>query len=137
VLETIGAVSRAANGTQLARGWVMFSTRFERERPGEWLRRLAEEPDSYELLLVHAGGLAQAAYRLASARCRLQGNGDTPTLRELQIAALNLAQRLGTLETLPITSLLANDCEAEGLRVIRPIPTPSSGRHSAPPLHAS
>ena len=69
------------------------------------------------------------------ARCRLQGHGDTPTVRELQVAALAIAQRLGVTESLPITSLLANDCEEQGLLVIRPVPTPpSSRRSSAPPL---
>lgn len=114
----------------------MSSSRIERERPSEWLRWLAEEPDAYAVLVAHSGGLARAAYRLASARCRAQGGlGETPTLRELQAAALQLAERLGVLETLPITSLLANDCEEQGLVVIRPIPTPPSSRRSSlPPL---
>jgi hypothetical protein len=114
----------------------MSPTRLEHERPSEWLRWLAEEPDAYELLVAHSGGLARAAYRVASARCRAQGGlGGTPTLRELQAAALMLAQRLGTLETLPITSLLASECEEQGLPVIRPMPTPpSSGHASVPPL---
>jgi hypothetical protein len=114
----------------------MSPTRLEHERPSEWLRWLAEEPDACEILVAHSGGLARAAYRLASARCRAQaGLGATPTLRELQAAALMLAQKLGILETLPITSLLANDCEEQGLPVIRPIPTPPSSRHSSlPPL---
>jgi hypothetical protein len=113
----------------------MAPSRLEHERPSEWLRWLAEEPNAYEVLVAHAGGLARAAYRLASARCRAQsGSGSTPTLRELQAAALTLAQHLGVAETLPITSLLANDCEDQGLLVIRPMPTPpSSRRSSAPP----
>ena len=112
----------------------MSPRRIEHERPCEWLRALEEEPDAYEVLLAEAGGLARAAYRLASARCRAQsGLGATPTLRELQVAALRLAQRLGIAETLPITSLLANDCEAQGLPVIRPVPPASSNRHSSVP----
>ena len=108
--------------------------RIELERPNEWLRTLAEEPDAYEVLVTEAGGLARAAYRLASARCRAHsGSNETPTLRELQGAALLIAQRLGVAETLPITSLLANDCEAQGLPVIRPMPTPPSGRHCSVP----
>jgi hypothetical protein len=108
--------------------------RIELERPSEWLRTLDEEPDAYEVLLTEAGGLARAAYRLASARCRAHsGPGETPTLRELQVAALLVARRLGLAETLPITSLLANDCEAQGLPVIRPMPTPPSSRHSSVP----
>jgi len=110
-------------------GW-----RLERERPAEWLRWLAEEPDGYRVLLAQAGGLARAAYRLASARCRAQGGvGETPTLRELQAAALLLAGQLGMADRLPITSLLATDCEAQGLPVIRPMP-PRGGRSSVPPL---
>lgn len=99
----------------------MSPLRLEQERPSEWLRWLAEEPDAYQVLIVHSGGLARAAYRIASARCRCQVGGQTPTLRELQAAALNIAERLGTLESLPITSLLANDCEEQGLPVIRPL----------------
>jgi hypothetical protein len=108
--------------------------RLEQERPSELLRWLAEEPDGYRLLVEHAGGLACAAYRLASARCRAHGGmGTTPTLRELQAAAHCIAQALGMLETLPITSLLASDCEAQGLLVIRPMPTPPSSRRSSAP----
>lgn len=105
----------------------MLQPRIEHERPSEWLRWLAETPQGYEQLLEQAGGLARAAYRLARARCRVQGGAsETPTLRELQAAALTLAQQLGTLDSLPITSLLASDCEAQGLPVIRPISRPPS-----------
>ncbi len=55
-----------------------------------------------------------------------------PTLRELQVAALHLAARLGTPESLPITSLLASDCEEQELLVIHP--TPVSARPSTPPF---
>jgi len=114
----------------------MSPSRLEHERPSEWLRWLEQEPDAYDVLVALSGGLARAAYRVASARCRAQsGLGATPTLRELQVAALTLAQRLGVVETLPITSLLANDCEEQGLLVIRPMPTPPSSRRSSiPPL---
>jgi hypothetical protein len=106
----------------------------ERERPTEWLCALDEEPYAYEVLVTEAGGLARAAYRLASARCRAHsGAGETPTLRELQGAALLIAQHLGVAETLPITSLLANDCEAQDLPVIRPLPSPPSNRHPSVP----
>ena len=111
----------------------MSPKRLEHERPAEWLRLLAEDPDAYALLFDQAGGLARAAYRIAAARCRAQGGGDTPTLRELQAAAVMLAQQLGMLETLPITSLLASDCEELGLLVIRPMPTPPSSRRSSIP----
>jgi hypothetical protein len=110
----------------------MRPPRLEHERPAEWLRWLAETPDGYQQLVQQAGGLARAAYRIASARCRVQGGlGETPTLRELQAAALVLARQLGMLDTLPITSLLASDCEAQGLLVIRPMPTPPSSRRAS------
>lgn len=113
----------------------MSPWRLEHERPTEWLRWLAEEPDALRLLLAQSGGLARAAYRLASARGRAQGAGATPTLRELQASAVVIAGQLGIEEKLPITSLLANDCEANGLPVIRPLPPPPPSRNSsAPPL---
>jgi hypothetical protein len=114
----------------------MLPPRLEHERPAEWLRWLAETPDGYQQLLQQAGGMARAAYRIASARCRVQGGlGEMPTVRELQAAALMLAQQVGTLDSLPITSLLASDCEDQGLLVIRPMtPPPSSRRSSVPSL---
>lgn len=114
----------------------MPSTRLEQDRPSEWLRQLSEELDGYRCLVAETGGLARAAYRLARAQCRVQGGlGQTPTLRELQAAALMLGQHLGILDTLPITSLLASDCEAQGLPVIKPMPAPPSARRSSmPPL---
>jgi hypothetical protein len=113
----------------------MLSIRLEQERPGEWLRWLAEEPDGYALLLRHAGGLAQAAYRLARARCRAQGSlGETPTLRELRAAALTIAERVDGAESVLVTSLLATDCEEQGLAVIRPLTSPPSTRPAAAAL---
>lgn len=110
----------------------MSPRRIEHERPNEWLRSLAENPEAYAALVAEAGGLTRAAYRVASARCRAQSStGETPTLRELQAAALMLAQVLGVVESLPITSLLASDCEDQGLLVIRPMPTPPSSRRSS------
>ena len=108
----------------------MSPTRLERERPSEWLRWLAEEPDAYGMLVTYAGGFARAAYRMASAHCRLQGPGTTPTLRELQAAAQLIARALGKNEALPITSLLASDLEAQGLPAMRPV-------SKAPPRHVS
>lgn len=115
----------------------MSPSRLERERPSEWLRWLAEAPDAYGILVAYSGGFARAAYRLASVRCRLQGSGDVPTLRELQAAATLIAQRVGQPETLPISSLLASDCEAQGLSVLRPVvKAPAAPGHvsSRPPL---
>jgi hypothetical protein len=124
-------------------GRPLMARRIELERPSEWLRTLDEERDAYEVLVTEAGGLARAAYRLASARCRAHrasarcrahsGPGETPTLRELQVAALQIARRLGRAETLPITSLLASDCEAQGLPVLRPLPALHSTRHFSVP----
>lgn len=109
-------------------------TRLEQERPSEWLRQLSEELDGYRCLVAESGGLARAAYRLSRAQCRVQGGlGQTPTLRELQAAALTLGQKLGILDTLPITSLLLNDCEDQGLPVIRPISAPPPPRRSSIP----
>lgn len=105
----------------------MASSRIERERPGEWLRQLDEQPLGYQILVASSRGLASAAYRLARARCRQQGRGEAPTLRELQVAASFVAERVGKLDSLPITSLLASDCEAQGLLVIPPFA-------STPPL---
>ena len=114
----------------------MPSWSLEHERPNEWLRGLAQEHDAYRVLFAHAGGLARAAYRLASADCRARGGvGEMPTLCELQAAAALLAGQLGISESLPITSLLTNDCDSQGLPVMRPMPIPPSGRRSsAPPL---
>ena len=112
----------------------MSPSRLERERPSEWLRWLAEAPDAYSILVAYAGGLARAAYRLASTRCRVQGAGETPTLRELQAAALLITEHLGTAQTLPISSLLASDCEAQGLPVLRPIAMAPAKSSSRPPL---
>lgn len=111
----------------------MTPWRLERERPSEWLRWLSEEPNGFDILVRHAGGLARAAYRVAAARCRAQGNvGDTPTLRELQVAALTIGEHLGIVDSLPITSLLASDCEEQGLPVIRPLPPPPPRKPSVP-----
>jgi hypothetical protein len=99
------------------------------------LRWLAEEPDAYSMFVAYAGGFARAAYRLASVQCRLHGIGDAPTLRELQAAAKVIALTLGKTETLPITSLLASDLEAQGLPVIRPVAkAPPRQVSSRPPL---
>jgi hypothetical protein len=111
----------------------MSPSRLERDRPSEWLRWLAEEPNSYQVLIAYAGGLARASYRLASVCCRLHGDGETPTLRELQAAAALIAERLGTVDTLPITSLLASDCEAQGMPVLRPVSKAPPRMSSGPP----
>ncbi|HEY4159083.1 MAG TPA: hypothetical protein VGM29_13335 [Polyangiaceae bacterium] len=104
----------------------------EIDHPAEWLRALFEDASAFERLVTESGGMAHAAYRLARARCRASAVPTAlPTLGELQAAALILARRVGAPETLPIKSLLASECESQGLAVIRPIaPLPA---HSAPP----
>lgn len=101
----------------------MPSSRLERERPVEWLRQLAETPDAYERLVAETGGFAAAAYRVARARCAcaVQTGSLTPTVRELQAAALTIAERLNLADRLPIISILASDCEEQGLPVIQPL----------------
>lgn len=101
----------------------MPSSRLERERPVEWLRLLAETPDAYAALVAEVGGLAAAAYRVARARCAcaVQTGNLTPTVRELQAAALTIAERLNLVDRLPIISVLASDCEEQGLPVIQPL----------------
>jgi hypothetical protein len=85
----------------------MLSSRVEHDYPTEWLHWLAHEAGAYQLLVADAGGLAGAAYRLARAGCRAEDAlRETPTLLELQAAALTIARELGVLESLPITSLL-------------------------------
>lgn len=120
-------------GTRLAVSGSMMARQLERERPTDWLRALDEEPYGYEVLVTEAGGLARAAYRLASVRCRAhKGSSATPTLRDLQVAALLIGERLGVAKTLPITSVLANDGEARGLPIPRPVP--ARRRSSVPSL---
>lgn len=114
----------------------MLKPKLERERPVEWLRSLAEQPEAYNALVEDSGGIASAAYRLASARCRVHGQaGATPTLRELKAAALTIAQQTGELERLPLVAILASDCEAQGQLVIGAATESSSSREpSEPPL---
>jgi hypothetical protein len=104
----------------------------ELDHPSEWLRALVENASAFERLLADSGGVAHAAYRLARARCRASAVPTAlPTLDELQAAALMLSSRVGALGPLPIKSLLANECESQGLPVIRPIPMRSA--RSLPP----
>jgi len=99
----------------------MSPSRLERESPREWLNWLAEAPDAHQILVAYAGGMARAAYRLACVRLRLQNAGDTPTLPELQAAAVLIAERLGKAEALPITSLLQRDSEPPAMPSLRPV----------------
>jgi len=73
-----------------------------------------------------AGGMARAAHRLAQARCAMHGSSLTPTLRELQAAASTLGTALGIRDSIPVSTVLASDCEGQGLPVIRPIQAAAS-----------
>jgi len=97
----------------------MIRERDETERPGEWLRRFAEDASAYRLLLAESG-LAIAAYRLARARCRVQPmSANVPTLSELKSAADELAQRVG-LDNAHHLGVLVADCALAGLPLILP-----------------
>jgi hypothetical protein len=90
----------------------------EHDRPGEWLRKLEQEPSAYRDLLEHTGDFALAAYRLARARCRVAPlPSRVPTIMELEAAARILAQKSpGT--PLPPPTQLVNDCVNAGAFVI-------------------
>ncbi|HEY3233178.1 MAG TPA: hypothetical protein VGJ84_00585 [Polyangiaceae bacterium] len=93
---------------------------YELDRPSEWLRRFQEDPARYSEL-VRDAGLAQAAYRLARARCRVQAvSTAVPTLRELVAAAGQLSRHVGGVPAF-LPSLLFLDCEQAGLPVIAPM----------------
>jgi hypothetical protein len=94
----------------------------ERERPTEWLRRLAEDRVNYVELVRGSESFAAAAYRLASARLRVQPTGATrvPTAAELRVAAAEICRRTGLTVSYPGTQLAA-DCEHAGLPVISPL----------------
>jgi hypothetical protein len=78
----------------------------ERDRPTEWLRRLAEDRAHYAELLRTSGSFAVAAYRLASARLRVQPTGASrvPTAAELRVAAAEICRRTGFAVTYRLNS---------------------------------
>jgi hypothetical protein len=86
--------------------------------PSEWLRELVQERDGFRRLLSESGGLTEAAYRLARARCLSREVAThVPTRIEVRAAAREIARRVpGTL--VPETESLARDCEALGLSVL-------------------
>jgi hypothetical protein len=93
-------------------------TRDEMERPVEWLRQLAENPELCHSLIEQAG-VGVAAYRLAVARNRVRTQCiPLPTLREVRIAARELANMAGT--HMPHDADLVGDCRHAGLPVITP-----------------
>lgn len=88
------------------------------ERPVEWLRQLAENPELCHALIDKAG-IGVAAYRLAVARNRVRTQFiPLPTLREVRIAAQELARMAGT--RIPHDADLVGDCRHAGLFVITP-----------------
>jgi hypothetical protein len=99
---------------------------YEAERPTEWLLQLREAGDHSSRLLKESGSLAQAAYRLARARCRVSSPlaSAIPTLRELRVAAHDLLSSAAVTTGTPDPWELARECEESGLPVITPIPAP-------------
>lgn len=86
--------------------------------PIEWLRGLDETRDGYTRLLSDSGSLARAAWKLAQARCQVQRTAThVPTQRELRAAARKISEKSGG-GPVPAMTLLANECESEGLLVI-------------------
>lgn len=94
----------------------MAKAKQELVQPEEWLIRLATEEDGYARLVKESGGIARAAYRLATARNKVEAAGDPPTLEELQAAARLISSRIGREGALPITSLLVTDSDIASLR---------------------
>ncbi|MBI3204747.1 MAG: hypothetical protein HYZ29_24645 [Myxococcales bacterium] len=98
----------------------MFHESDETERPGEWLRRFAEDASAHRALLAQSNSLAIAAYRLARARCRVQPmSASVPTLSELKTAADEIALR-AELEHGHHLGVLVADCALAGLPIILP-----------------
>jgi hypothetical protein len=89
------------------------------DRPHEWLLKLDSEPHAYARLVEAAGSLAEAAYRLARARCRTSDRStDVPSRSELGAAALRIVSRTGETRGAPTGLALARECESRGLPVI-------------------
>ena len=85
----------------------------------EWLLSLGQE-DAHQRLLEEAGSLPAAAWTLARARCATAPMpSEVPTMRELHGAAREIARRVGLGEDVPAGAVLASECEAMGLLVIR------------------
>ncbi|HEX3777246.1 MAG TPA: hypothetical protein VHV51_22390 [Polyangiaceae bacterium] len=94
----------------------MNKAKLELTDPEEWLLYLAREDGGYARLVEEAGGSARAAYRLATARCKVEAERAQPTLEDLQAAARLIASRVGRGGALPITSVLTSDSDISGLR---------------------
>jgi hypothetical protein len=91
----------------------------DKDRPVEWLLKLDSEPEGYRRLIQEAGSLAEAAYRLARARCRVSARStEVPSRSELGAAALRIVTRTGDARPAPTGLALARECESRGLLVI-------------------
>lgn len=87
--------------------------------PNQWLLDLESHHDGYRALLDETGSLAVAAHRLAEAWCRVRSvSTRVPTRVEVEAAARRIASRAGWPDHVPPASMLALDCEAEGLPVL-------------------
>jgi hypothetical protein len=122
----LGTCSRKFSATGHGTEHAMLNGSDERERPTEWLRELAEERGNYAELVRSSQSFAEAAYRIASARLRVQPTGAArvPTAAELRVAAAEICRRTGLTVSYPVAQLAA-DCEQAGLPVITPL---SGGR---------
>jgi len=87
--------------------------------PIQWLMELETHHNGYRTLLDETGSLAAAAYRLAEAWCQVRPvSTKVPTRVEVEAAAKRIADRAGWRGYVPNASMLALDCEAEGLLVL-------------------
>lgn len=85
----------------------------------EWLLSLGHR-DAHRRLLEETGSLPAAAWKLARARCATAPMpSEVPTVREVHGAAREIARRVGLGDEVPAGSVLASECEAMGLLVIR------------------
>ena len=107
----------------------MRITKEEREHPREWLEQLGAARERLVHLVVHSGGLAQAAYRVARAARRAdKASSGEPSVRELKAAARVIASGIGCRAHLPISSALVARCEP--VHVTR-MPLPPSRRKAS------
>jgi hypothetical protein len=86
--------------------------------PSEWLRELVEARDGYRRLVEESGTLAEAAYRLAVAKCMSRERATrVPTQTEVRAAAKVIARHVGG-APVPSAAALAADLEAAGLSIL-------------------
>ncbi len=78
----------------------------------QWLRSLESDPDALARVCSDSGSLAQAAWRIAKARC---GTAGGPSASALCSVAHELAVRVGYFDALPDETRLADECLRWGL----------------------